>query len=196
MNAFYTPAGARGLICIKASRDHTESVPYSRLAKNRNIHALLDLDQTCRAEPGYTLMMEDKTPATTPVNYGELPLVYSCSGCPNTAQLANTLAVRLDREGFAEMSCIAGICGDVKPIVNKASSGRPIIALDGCPLNCAKSCLKRHGIEPQLHIELSAYGIRKSCHEDVPGHETERAWKNIILIAIRHMTRRPSRLAP
>ena len=30
------------------------------------------------------------------------PLVYSCSGCSNVAQLANTLAVRLDRAGLAE----------------------------------------------------------------------------------------------
>jgi len=30
-----------------------------------------------------------------------LPLVYSCSGCSNVAQLANTLAVRLDRAGLA-----------------------------------------------------------------------------------------------
>ena len=29
-----------------------------------------------------------------------LPLVYSCSGCSNVAQLANTLALRLDRQGF------------------------------------------------------------------------------------------------
>jgi uncharacterized metal-binding protein len=33
-----------------------------------------------------------------------LTLVYSCSGCSNAAQLANHLAVRLDRTGVAEMS--------------------------------------------------------------------------------------------
>ncbi|HAQ85985.1 MAG TPA: zinc-binding protein, partial [Pseudomonas sp.] len=42
-----------------------------------------------------------------------LPLVYACSGCSNVAQLANTLAVRLDRAGLAEMSCIAGVGGRV-----------------------------------------------------------------------------------
>jgi len=30
--------------------------------------------------------------------YDELPLVYSCSGCSSAAQMANDLAVRLDRE--------------------------------------------------------------------------------------------------
>lgn len=38
-----------------------------------------------------------------------LPIVYSCSGCSSAAQLANYLALRLDRSGSAEMSCIAGV---------------------------------------------------------------------------------------
>ncbi|WP_317850995.1 MULTISPECIES: putative zinc-binding protein, partial [unclassified Pseudomonas] len=42
-----------------------------------------------------------------------LPLVYSCSGCSNVAQLANTVALRLDRAGLAEMSCIVGVGGHV-----------------------------------------------------------------------------------
>ncbi len=47
------------------------------------------------------------------------PLVYSCSGCSNVAQLANQVAIELDREQVAEMSCIAGVGGSVKPIVKK-----------------------------------------------------------------------------
>ena len=34
------------------------------------------------------------------------PLVYSCSGCSNVAQLANTLAVRLDRAGLASAGAL------------------------------------------------------------------------------------------
>ena len=48
--------------------------------------------------------------------YDELPLVYSCSGCSNIAQLANKVAVELDREHIAEMSCIAGVGGGVKSL--------------------------------------------------------------------------------
>jgi len=61
------------------------------------------------------------------------PLVYSCSGCSSAAQLANHLALQLDRHGMAEMSCIAGVGGDVPQLLKLAHSGRPIIALDGCP---------------------------------------------------------------
>ena len=50
-----------------------------------------------------------------------LPLVYSCSGCSNLAQLANDLALRLDRDGLAEMSCIAGVGGDVPALVGRSA---------------------------------------------------------------------------
>ena len=94
------------------------------------------------------------------------PLVYSCSGCSSAAQLANHVAVRLDRSGVAEMSCIAGIGGDVPSLLKTARSGRPIIALDGCPLVCVKSSLARHGIVPDRHYQLQEYGVKKRQHED------------------------------
>ena len=94
------------------------------------------------------------------------PLVYSCSGCSSAAQLANHVALQLDRRGVAEMSCIAGVGGDVPSLVRLAQSGRPIIALDGCALNCAKSCLARHGVAPERHYQLQQYGVKKLTHED------------------------------
>lgn len=36
-------------------------------------------------------------------------LIYSRSGCSNVPQLANDLAVILDREGSAKISCIAWV---------------------------------------------------------------------------------------
>ena len=70
------------------------------------------------------------------------PLVYSCSGCSDVAQVTNGVALALDRQGLAEMSCIAGVGGNVPGLVRVAKSGRPIIALDGCPMACVKSCLE------------------------------------------------------
>ncbi|MFB6129648.1 MAG: putative zinc-binding protein [Salinigranum sp.] len=98
--------------------------------------------------------------------YDELPLVYSCSGCSSAAQMANDLAVSLDRERVAEMSCIAGVGGDVLPLVNTATSGRQIVALDGCPLECARHSLEQHDVTPDLHYDLSKKGVKKEYHED------------------------------
>ncbi|RLK50791.1 putative metal-binding protein [Alkalispirillum mobile] len=91
----------------------------------------------------------------------EKPLVYSCSGCSSVAQLANHLALRLQSEGVAEMSCIAGVGGDVPSLVKKAKSGRPILALDGCQLQCVRHSLARHGIQPTWHELLTDHGVRK-----------------------------------
>lgn len=111
--------------------------------------------------------------------YRALPLVYSCSGCSSAAQLANHLALRLDREQVAEMSCIAGVGGDVESLVKTASSGRPIVALDGCHLQCVKNCLQRHGIAPAKHYTLSELGIRKRYHADFDPGDAERVFAQV-----------------
>ena len=112
----------------------------------------------------------------------KLPLVYSCSGCSNVAQLANTLAVRLDRAGLAEMSCIAGVGGRVASLVSKANSGRPILAIDGCPLQCVRGCLDQHGVKTNdadsIGCKVSRYQavnqcdcvlVRREFSKDMPG---------------------------
>lgn len=99
-----------------------------------------------------------------------LPLVYSCSGCSSAAQLANHLALRLDRAGLAEMSCIAGVGGNVPALVHKArqahAAGRTILALDGCALACARACLSERGMAPTMHVQLQDHGVRKHYGAD------------------------------
>jgi uncharacterized metal-binding protein len=95
-----------------------------------------------------------------------LPLVYSCSGCSSAAQLANHVALQLDRRGVAEMSCIAGVGGDVPSLLKVAKSGRPILVIDGCPLECAKKSLERHGVVPNEYVQLAEQGVRKRFHAD------------------------------
>ena len=94
------------------------------------------------------------------------PLVYSCSGCSSAAQMANYIVVQLDRMDVAEMSCIAGVGGNVKSLVRTATSGRKIIAIDGCPLACSKACLSNHLVKPNIHLDLSSMGVSKKLHED------------------------------
>ncbi len=112
------------------------------------------------------------------LNYAEQPLIYSCSGCSSAAQLANQLALTLDHSGAAEMSCIVGLGGDVKPLVRTAekanTKGRPIVMLDGCPLHCGRHTLDRHGITPTLHWDLSTRGVRKEKHLPFAQEDLER----------------------
>lgn len=112
--------------------------------------------------------------------YSDLPLVYSCSGCSSAAQMANDLAVSLDRAEVAEMSCIAGVGGDVAPLVETATSGRSILAIDGCPLQCARQCLENHDVEPDLHYDLSQEGVPKEYHTDYDDEQAEQIREMLI----------------
>jgi uncharacterized metal-binding protein len=109
-----------------------------------------------------------------------LPLVYSCSGCSSAAQMANYIAVRMDRLALAEMSCIAGVGGHVKPLVRKAQSARAIIGIDGCPLACVRACLRQHGLEPAYHIDLSRFGVPKMQHADFSRETAESLLTHIV----------------
>jgi uncharacterized metal-binding protein len=119
-----------------------------------------------------------------PHNRDHLPLVYSCSGCSSAAQLANHLAVRLDRAGEAEMSCIAGVGGGVASLVRKArdaaQQGRAIIAIDGCALACVKSCLAQRGVSPSAHVQLALAGVRKAYHADFDAAQADTLYAGLV----------------
>lgn len=90
------------------------------------------------------------------------PLVYSCSGYSSAAQMANSLALQLDSAGAAEMSCIAGVGGGVTGLVRTAQSGRRILALNGCVLECVSARLARADVMETPHTEpaVDAAGVR------------------------------------
>lgn len=111
---------------------------------------------------------------------GATPLVYSCSGCSSAAQMANYLALALDRSGAAEMSCIAGVGGGVAPLVRLAQSGRPVLAIDGCALACARQCLARARVQPAQHVLLNTMGVRKRLHADF-----DRGQADALLVGLR-----------
>lgn len=114
----------------------------------------------------------------------QLPLVYSCSGCSSAAQLANHLALRLDREGVAQMSCIAGVGGNVPGLVRlarqAAERGRPILAIDGCALACTKGCLGQRGLAPSEHVVLADSGVRKRYRTDFDPDEANRLYVGLV----------------
>ena len=113
-------------------------------------------------------------------DYDDLPLVYSCSGCSSAAQMANDLAVRLDRERHAEMSCIAGVGGDVAPLVATATAGRPMLVIDGCPLECARTSLEQHDVTPDRHVNLAERGVPKEYHTDYDGDQADELYSDLV----------------
>ncbi len=81
------------------------------------------------------------------------------------AQLANSVALELDRQKVATMSCIAGVGGNVQTLVKFAKSGRPIIALDGCDSSCVKHCLAQQDLSPDYHLVMTEMGYVKQVRK-------------------------------
>jgi uncharacterized metal-binding protein len=94
--------------------------------------------------------------------------------------MANYVALCLDRAREAEMSCIAGVGGDVPSLVKLATSGRPVIAIDGCPLRCVRNCLARHGVEPRMDVVLTDHGVKKRFHAEFDENEAVAVYRKVV----------------
>ena len=91
-------------------------------------------------------------------------VIYACSGCSDAGELADRTARVLSQNGLGDMSCLAGIGGRVKPLMNTAARAEEILVIDGCPLNCARHTLAEAGFTRIHHLELHRLGLRKgSC---------------------------------
>jgi uncharacterized metal-binding protein len=104
-------------------------------------------------------------------------LVYACSGASNLGQLANEIAVRLDRLGLAELVCVTEVGagnGDVR------SSSKPVIAISGCTTACCSAMLRSHGIEASRTIILAERGVAKAKHVLVDAESIERVFGQVL----------------
>lgn len=92
-------------------------------------------------------------------------LIFACSGASDVGELADRAARQLSRDGDGKMFCLAGIGGRVSGMMKSTESASGILVLDGCPLNCAKSCMEKAGFEDFEHINLSELGMKKGATE-------------------------------
>lgn len=114
-------------------------------------------------------------------------LVYACCGCSGAAQMANHLALRLDCSGFADMACTAGVGGGVSELVQIAQSGRRLLAIDGCDMHCAASCLARAGLIADIHLVLAEHGVKKRPNMNFDPAEAQRVYATVVLPAARSL---------
>jgi uncharacterized metal-binding protein len=88
-------------------------------------------------------------------------LVFSCSGAADVGELADRAARNLTREGLGKMFCLAGIGGRVSSILKTTEAATSLLAIDGCPLDCAKKSLEEAGFTKVHHVRLSDLGFEK-----------------------------------
>jgi len=88
-------------------------------------------------------------------------LIFSCSGAADVGELADRAARNLTRVVHGKMFCLAGIGGRVGGILKTTEGARSILAVDGCPLDCAKKSLEEAGFSKFHHLRLSDLGFNK-----------------------------------
>ena len=88
-------------------------------------------------------------------------LIFACSGAADVGAVADQAARQLSRDGAGKMFCLAGVGGRVMGIMKTAEAAETILAIDGCPLNCAKNCLEQAGMTHYRHLQLADLGMEK-----------------------------------
>ncbi|OPY27688.1 MAG: DGC domain protein [Methanocella sp. PtaU1.Bin125] len=88
-------------------------------------------------------------------------VIYACSGSSDVGEITDRAARKLSAEGAGKMTCIAGIGGRAGALLDIANAAEYILALDGCPQNCAKKTLELAGYKDFGHIGLYDLGLPK-----------------------------------
>jgi len=88
-------------------------------------------------------------------------VIFPCSGAADVGKIADLSARKLSEDGVGRMSCLAGIGGRVKPLMEIATGAKAILAIDGCPLHCARNTLEKAGFKKFEHLCLADIGMVK-----------------------------------
>ena len=95
-------------------------------------------------------------------------LIFACSGAADVGAIADQAARKLTKDGAGRMFCLAGVGGRVSGIMATTESAARILAIDGCPLNCAKNSLEQAGFKKYEHLRLSDLGMEKGRTPPTP----------------------------
>jgi len=88
-------------------------------------------------------------------------LILPCSGGSDVGALTDQASRKLTKDGAGKMYCLAGIGGRVSGIMATTESAAKILAIDGCPVDCARKTLELAGFKQFEHLSLSDIGLEK-----------------------------------
>jgi uncharacterized metal-binding protein len=89
-------------------------------------------------------------------------LIFSCAGSSNVGQIANQAAIKLAQGGVGRYFCLAGIGGHVSGMIESTKAGKMLIAIDGCPVACAKKTLEHAGFSIDEYVQVTNLSIEKN----------------------------------
>ncbi|KJS88218.1 MAG: hypothetical protein JM58_01690 [Peptococcaceae bacterium BICA1-8] len=109
-------------------------------------------------ENWYLPYMDKKTKGIE-VEEKESPVaIFYCAGASNVGQSTMLASVEAaNRIGYekASLLCLASISGGLANVTNAAKNAKGIIAVDGCPMQCAQKTLNKSGFTVDKHIIIT-----------------------------------------
>jgi len=88
-------------------------------------------------------------------------LIFPCSGAADVGGLADRVARQMTLDQTGKMYCLAGISGRVGTITETTRAAAKVLAIDGCPQECARKTLEQAGIVGFQHLKLASLGLHK-----------------------------------
>jgi uncharacterized metal-binding protein len=88
--------------------------------------------------------------------------IVACSGASNVGQIANQAAIDLAKAKVGGFFCLAGVGAHITGMVKSGKDADLVIAIDGCPVQCAAKTLQHAEIEPTIQVIVTDLGIEKS----------------------------------
>jgi uncharacterized metal-binding protein len=99
---------------------------------------------------------------------GPVALVYPFSGAADVGEISDRAGRLLHSEDKVWMSCLAGIGGRVSGLMASASAAPALIAIDGCPQDCARKTLEAAGLTNIRHVRVTDLGFKKGGSPAAP----------------------------
>ncbi len=68
----------------------------------------------------------------------------------------------LTQSRMGRFFCLAGIGGYVSGMIESTKAGKVLVAIDGCPVACAKKTLEHAGFSINEYVQVTDLGIEKN----------------------------------
>lgn len=121
----------------------------------------------------------DERQGSTCCAEGAKTLVLACAGGSNVGQVANNVMIGIDRQGYGNAYCLAGVGAALSGFIESAKAGRTVL-IDGCPVACGKKAFEKYGIEPAKYFVVTELGITKNHDFSQLEQETQAAMDSIV----------------
>lgn len=142
-----------GCGCVNDQPEKSETV------SNLNCGCAAEKAETQKPKDNWYLPYMDKKTKGIEVEEKKSPVaVFYCAGASNVGQSTMLSSVKAANEvGYdkAALLCLASISAGLANITNGAKNAKGIVAVDGCPMNCAKKTLEKAGFNLDEHIIVS-----------------------------------------